>query len=243
LAEQEAEEANQVFQHVTSKIISRHLPEYERTIGLTAPNHEFRSKLTDAIMACVFTHMLNSDRWRLGDLRRDLAKANKEARSAQNSLRKLSDILGALPQSFRDELATHWGIFGEIAHRSLEREISWLIDVSGLTGIFSKHLKALDRGGAPKMRAFAVLANGLADGYEIATGRLAGITWDEYDKRYDGEFLKLVQAVLPLAGKLADMPGRPLRVPRQGKYALGKYLSTLTTARKKKRAQAQCKKP
>jgi hypothetical protein len=214
------------------KIISRHLPEYERTIGLTAPNHEFRSKLTDAIMACVFTHI--SDRWRLSDLRRDLAEANKEARSAQNSLRKLSDILGALPQSFRDELATHWGIFGEIAHRSLEREISWLIDVSGLTGIFSKHLKALDRGGAPKMRAFAVLANGLADAYEIATGKLAGITWDEYDKRYDGEFLKLVQAVLPLAEKLGDMPERPLRVPRQGKFALGKYLSTLTTARKKK---------
>jgi len=237
LAEQEAEEANQVFQHVTSKIISRHLPEYERTIGLTAPNHEFRSKLTDAIMACVFTHMLNSDRWRLGDLRRDLAKANKEARSAQNSLRKLSDILGALPQLIRDEFATNWGIFGEIAHRSLEREISWLVDVSFLTGTLSKALKTLDRGGAPKMRAFPVLANGLADAYEIATGKLAGITWSEYTKRYGGKFLKLVQAVLPLAGKLADMPKRPLRVPRQGKNALGKYLSTMMTARKRKRGR------
>jgi hypothetical protein len=243
LAEQEAQEAFKSFDAKCREIISRHLPEYERTIGLTTPNHEFRSKVTDAIMACVFTHMLKSDRWRPSDLQRDLAKANKEARSAQNSLRKLSDILSALPELIRDEFTTNWGIFGEIAHRSLERQISWLVDLSGLTGIFSKHLKTLDRGGAPKMRAFAVLANGLADAYEIATGKLAGITWDEYDKRYDGEFLKLVQAVLPLAEKLGDMPKRPLRVPRQGKYALGKYLSTLTAARKKKRAQAQCKKP
>jgi hypothetical protein len=238
LAEQEAEEANQVFQHVTSKIISRHLPEYERTIGLTAPNHEFRSKLTDAIMACVFTHML-TDRWRLSDLRRDLAKANKEARSAQNSLRKLSDILGALPQSFRDELATHWGIFGEIAHRCLEREISWLVNVSGLTGIFSKHLKTLDRGGAPKMRSFQVLAKGLDDAYQIARVGKRGITWNEHGEKYAGEFLELVEAVLPLAAKLAaEMTGRPLRVPRKGKYALGKYLSTHTNARKKKRTRS-----
>jgi len=54
----------------------------------------------------------------------------------------------------------------------------------------------------------------------------------DYGQKYDGEFLELVEAVLPLAAKLADMQ-RPLRVPSQGKYALGKYLSTLTTARKK----------
>ena len=176
----------------------------------------------------------------MSDLRGNLVEASKEARSAQNSLRKLSDILGDLPQSVRDELARRWGIFGEIAQRSLEREISWLSDVSALTDKFSNGL--LDRGGRPRLHAFAVLANGLADAYEIATGKLAGITWQEYAKRYEGEFLNFVQAVLPLAEKLADMPKRPLSVP-QGEYALGKYLSTLTTARKKNERRPNVKNP
>jgi hypothetical protein len=232
LAERQAVKS---FDEKCRKIISHHLPEYERTIGLTAPNYEFRSKLTDAIIACVVTHILTSYRGRVSDLRGNLAEANKEARSAENSLRKLSDILGDLPQSLRDKLATHWGIFGEIAHRSLEREISWLIDVSVHTDKFSEALKTLDRGGRPKMRAFQVLARRLRDACQSA-GRSAGVTWNPVSGSYEGEFYKLVQAVLPLASKLAEMPQRPLHVPRPGKFALGKYLSALTPkAPKKKR--------
>jgi hypothetical protein len=163
-----------------------------------------------------------------------LAKASNLAESAQNSLRRLADILDGLPQALSDQLTTHWGILGEISHRSLDREISWLEQVSVITSMYGERLKTLDRGGAPRMHAFEVLAKGLADAYQSAKGR-RGITWDEYGNKWGGEFVELVQAVLPLATKFAEeTSGRPLRVPRQGTYALGKYLSTHTDARKKK---------
>ena len=70
------------------------------------------------------------------------------------------------------------------------------------------------------MRAFEVLANGLADAYQSAKSR-RGITWNEYGKKWGGEFVELVRAVLPLATKFAEkISGRPLRAPRQGPYAL-----------------------
>jgi len=216
------------------EIISRQLPEYERVIGLTAPNQKFRSKLTDAIMACVFTHILTPYHRRASSLRKDLSRARKEARSAQNSLRRLADILDDLPQALCDQLTTHWGILGKIRHRSLEGEISWLQQGSVITSVYTKRLKTLDRGGAPKMRAFEVLRKGLADAYQSAKGR-RGITWNEYGKKWGGEFVELVRAVLPLATKLAEkISGRPLRIPRQGTHALGKYLDMHTDAPKKK---------
>ena len=216
------------------KIIAPHLPKYEKTIGLTAPDDQFRSRVTKAIIACVFQHMLMPYLPRASGLSKDLAKASNQAQSAQNSLRRLADILDGLPQELSDQLTTHWGILGEIRYRSLEREISWLEQVSVITSMYAKRLKTLDRGGAPKMRAFEVLRKGLADAYQSAKGR-RGITWNEYGKKWGGEFVELVRAVLPLATKLAEkISGRPLRIPRQGTHALGKYLDMHTDAPKKK---------
>jgi len=173
-------------------------------------------------------------------LRKDLSRAGEEARLAQNNLRRLADILDGLPEALHAELATLWGTLGEIARRSMEREISWLEQVSVITSMFDERLKKLDRGGAPKMHAFEVLAKGLADAYQSAKGR-RGITWNEHGQKYGGEFVELVRAVLPLATKLAEKIslGRPLRVPTQGVHALGKYLSTHTDARKKKQTRAR----
>jgi hypothetical protein len=187
----------------------------------------------------VFQHLLTPYLPRPSRLSKDFAKASNQAQSAQNSLRRLADILDDLPQALRDQLTTHWGVLGEIRHHSLESEISWLEQVSVVTSMCAKRLKTLDRGGAPKMRAFEVLAKGLADAYQSAKGR-RGITWDEYGKKSGGEFVELVRAVQPLATEFAEkISGRPLRVPRQGTYALGKYLSTHTDARKKKQTRAR----
>ena len=140
MAEQEARDAVNSFDVICRKIISRHLPQYEKTIGLIAPNREFRSKLTDAIIACAFEHMLTRFLGRPSGWRKDLAQASKEGRTAQNSLQKLTYILDNLPQALSDRLT-----------RSMEREISWLNQVAVLTGRLSKALKMPDRGGAPKM--------------------------------------------------------------------------------------------
>jgi hypothetical protein len=187
-----------------------------------------------------FTHILTPYHRRASSLRKDLSRAGEEARLAQNNLRRLADILDGLPEALHAELATLWGTLGEIARRSMEREISWLEQVSVITSMFDERLKKLDRGGAPKMHAFEVLAKGLADAYQSAKGR-RGITWNEHGQKYGGEFVELVRAVLPLATKLAEKIslGRPLRVPTQGVHALGKYLSTHTDARKKKQTRAR----
>ena len=236
-------EAVKSFEARCQKIISRHLPQYEKTIGLTAPNQEFRSKLTHAIVACAFQHMLMPIPKRPSGWRKELAQASKEARTAQNSLRRLGDILDGLPQTFIDQLATRWGLFGEIARHSLEREISWLQHVSVITGMYAESVKTLDRGGAPKMLSFELLVKGLADAYQIARVGRKGITWNEHSEKYTGEFVKLVQAVLPLAKQLAELPKRPLRVSRQGKYALGAYLRTHTDGPKKVQRGLNVKNP
>ena len=218
-------------------IISRHLPECESVVGLSKRSDDFRFKVSDAILRCVFTHMQIPYQKRKGSIRKDLARASRAARSAQNSLCSLANILNDLPSNFSDALSTHWGTLGEISRRSLARETEWLQLTSKVTGFYAEHLN-VDKGGAPKMLAFNTLAKGLAVAFKSATGREAKVTWDPRDEQYSGKFLKLVEAVLPLASSLAKMPGRPLRIP-SGKYSLGKYLYDLTRAPSGKRQHAR----
>jgi len=65
------------------------------------------------------------------------------------------------------------------------------------------------------MLAFRVLATGLADAYQVATGRQATIPYDAYKEINHGPFLDLVEAVLPLTAELAQGLGKPLHFPKR----------------------------
>jgi hypothetical protein len=60
-----------------------------------------------------------------------------------------------------------------------------------------------------------VIGNGLAHAFEQATGRKANVTWSDYRGQYEGDFVSLVEAVLPIARGIAERvsPGRPLLCP------------------------------
>jgi hypothetical protein len=67
------------------------------------------------------------------------------------------------------------------------------------------------------------LATGLADAYQVATGRQATIPYDAYKEINHGPFLDLVEAVLPLTAELAQGLGEPLHFPKR-RHGLVKYL-------------------
>jgi hypothetical protein len=76
--------------------------------------------------------------------------------------------------------------------------------------------------------AFDALVAGLAQAFQRAAGRPAGVTWHEYRGRYEGQFLELVKALLPEVQHLARAAtGQPLSTPRTP-MALGKSLQRLT---------------
>jgi hypothetical protein len=80
-----------------------------------------------------------------------------------------------------------------------------------------------------------VNGNGLAHAFEQVTGREAKVTWSDYRGQYEGEFVSLVEAVLPIARGIAERvpPGRPLLCPKNvGAYF---YDTRAPAVRKKKR--------
>jgi hypothetical protein len=207
-------------------ITARHLPEYERAIGLPSANSEFREKVIDAVSTCMFQHLLNPRGTRPSQIRKHLLAAGGAARQARDSLIRLDVALNGLPESVLQLLEQYWGTTGTIARGFVGNQVSWLRVAASLTELSSKAF--IDKGGAPKHLAFHVLAKGLVKAFEIGKGEAAKVNWNEIKGKWDGEFMALVEAVLPLVQKLAGTEP-PLWVPKSP-GALGKYLHDLTRA-------------
>jgi hypothetical protein len=209
-------------------ILQRFLPDYERIIGLPEPNSDFREKVSHAVTACMFQRMYESNQIRGSLIRKDLMLASKAARTAHHNLCLLNDALRALPNPVLCVLEQSWSELGESARRWTDDEILWLRCAAAVTESLAKRI--VDKGGAPEMRAFRVLAKGLAEAFQAATGRPAKVNWNAMKDCWDGKFLKLVEAVLPLAEMLSGTE-RPLRTPK----ALGPYLHDITRAKSRNR--------
>jgi hypothetical protein len=218
-----------------SRIVARHLPEYERVVGLATAHHEFRESVTRAVSASMFQHMLEP-LTRPSQIRKDLLQASAAAREAQDSLCRLDTALNALPEHVLRLLEQHWGLSGEIARAFLDNEVSWLRVAASLTDLSAEAF--VEKGGRAEMRAFLVLAKRLAEAFQAGTSRRAKVNWDPIGSCWRGDFLKLVQAVLPLVQVLAATTKRPFPAPRSP-VALGQYLHDLTRAnlRRKNRSR------
>ena len=221
-----------------SGIIARHLPEYERVIGLPSGNQEFHEKVVDAVKTCIFRHMLDPRGPRPSQMRKDLLQASDAARKAHDGLCTLNAALDALPESVLHVLERYWGNSGEIARRFIENEVSWLRAAESLTRASAKAFG--DKGGRPEMLGFRGLAEGLAKAFKAGTGKTAKVYWSEIDHCWRGDFLKLVVAVLPLVEKLAGATERPFQAP-QSPVALGQYLHSLTRANTRNRNRQRAK--
>ncbi len=105
-----------------------------------------------------------------------------------------------------------------------------LSSVAQRARLHAQAIRHMDKGGAPKMLAFKILILYLARAFKTATGRDAKATWNEHKHRWEGNFVNLVESILPSAQRYCVVAtDRALRCPAKQK-ARGKYIYDLTRA-------------
>jgi hypothetical protein len=169
---------------------------------------------------------------RHSDVRKQLERVSKEAHAAEKALSRLRDAFHALDSEFEDWLRESLDLIAKIAVSLVSRQEPWfpaLSQVADVADRYANVLRGADKGGPPKMAAFQTLVFWLGLAFKRATGRPAKVTWNAHRGRYEGHFLLLVEAVLPLARRLAGSPERPIRCP-DTEQARGKYVYELTRA-------------
>ena len=186
---------------------------------------QFQASVTQAIVLSVALLSDAPKRKRFSILRSEMSRVEKAASNAAKALRTLQSALDELTPLYRDALYS-WPRFTkfEIPRRTA-------LDLDALSNYANMYAKgfSVDKGGAPKMLEFEVLVEGLADAFEELTGRSAKVTWNVLERRYEGDFVNLVETILPLAQSCADsvylrmsFPGTP--------FARGRYIYEKTRA-------------
>jgi hypothetical protein len=216
--------------------VHRQIEHFEKAIGglKKIDRLQFEQLIVDALLWCAMMHA-DSSRRRLSEVRKDLLRVKEEAAAAEKHLVRLHDALAKLEPTYRERLDGCLDLLSNIAGL-IEKRPPWfyaLSNVSSTANFCAELLREKDNGGAPKMIAFGALIRGLQRAFEKATGRRAAVTWHEHREQFQGKFLDLAEAVLPLALALACHSERPLRHP-QSVQARGKYIHKVT---KRKRPQ------
>jgi len=220
-----------------ARIVARHFRELANAIGVQASNEEFRSAVTRAITTCFFVHVSRLNQQRFGNVRKGLLQVSRQARSARDNLRGLQAALETLPPEISQFLAEYRTTLGEIARGSLNNQTAWLDLESKIASVSAEAMKGKKRG-RTRLIAFNYLLEGLAVAYRQATGRAAKLTWNYNEDRFEGPFLRLVEAALPIAKTLADATSKPLPIPKT-EGALRQYVHEFTgpTAGKRRRGR------
>jgi hypothetical protein len=213
-----------------AKLIRRHAAQYAAVIGLTSSTPQFEQDLVDAFQWCHWMHLEATHHKRISDIRKELLRVKRGAMEAESSLSRLRDALNELPPRYRELLDGSLESVAKVAVSLVAKRQPWfhaLSSVAELAGILTEILKGTDKGGRSKMLAFNALVRALARAYKRATNKPAKAAWDEYNKRFSGKFVSLVESVLPLAKRWAGTPERPILYPQSPK-ARGKYIHELT---------------
>jgi hypothetical protein len=172
-----------------------------------------------AILLSVLLHWDAPKRKRYSILRKEMEHVEKTASKAAKSLRSLLTALDDLTPFYRDV------VLERLAIPSLKRarEIETL---SARAEIYAKAF--VHQGGAPRALEFNMLMRTLALAFERATGRAAKVTVDPRGK-YGGDFVELVETMLPLTENCAKQFGWPVSFPKTTR-ARGKYIYDHTRA-------------
>jgi hypothetical protein len=193
------------------------IEQYAAVLGLQ-PNAQFQQDLNQAFFLCVLMHWDSPKPKNNSGVRKELRRVEKEAAAAAKCLRRLQVALENLTPSYRDAIV-----------KNVEVPFRTALKLGGLSGWANIYATQLTRkGGAPKMLAFDTLIKWLARAYQNATGRAAKVTWNEHDNCYQGRFVSLVEAVLPVVCALAGTTP-PMRCP-QSAGARGKFIYDATTS-------------
>lgn len=205
---------------------------------------KFAVGILNAVTGCVIQHREGYLK-RMSEHRKELLEIYKHAAGVADAMQKLSSALYQLTPDIRLVLGEKWGSEGLEQMRELALDALRFCGLAGLAKDFSVILE--DKGGPTKFAAFGALVRGLADAFEHGRGRRAGITRkvdtsedDVIDTSlYEGDFMRLVEKVLPVAIGLAEAGDAPrLAIPEskdRTARALGKYLERVTNVRRAKR--------
>jgi predicted HicB family RNase H-like nuclease len=212
-------------------LIHPHIEKYAAIIGVANSRREFEKDVTDALQWCVLN--LAIPRKRLSEFRKDLLRVSKEARAAQRSMHRLRTALESLSPPFSETLEPLLDVQAKIALSITARQLPWFYALSSVADVAefrASRLGGKDKGGAPKKLAFTMLVLYLARAFENATKRKAKVTWNAHKDRFQGDFISLVEGVLPLAKELAEGSGLPFPYPNS-RRSRGKYVYELTRVR------------
>jgi hypothetical protein len=220
------------YRRTLADLIHKQVAEYAAVIGLPSATPQFEQDLVDALLWCHWMHLEATTRKHVSDIRKELLHVQREAVAAETSLSRLRDALNNLTPRCRELLDEHLETVAKIAVSLVTKQAPWfhaLSAVADLAGILAATLKGADKGGRPKMLGFNTLVTVLVRAFERAKKKPAKVTWNNHSRRYGGEFMSLVEAVLPLAKGWAGTPERPL-LYSNSLNARGKYIHELTRA-------------
>jgi hypothetical protein len=220
-------------------LIHNQVDRYAAAINLPSVSPQFEQDLVDALLWCHLMHLEATNRKR-GNTRKVLLCIANESAAAERHLARLRNALNELTPRIQELLEQQLEGVAKVAVSLVSKQQPWfnaLGSVADLTDSLAKGLKGTDKGGAPKMLAFNALVKVLAHAFERAKNRPAKVTRNNYTGQFSGEFMSLVEAVLPLAIRWAGTPERPMHYPKSPE-ARGKYIyeSTRRGAGKKRPA-------
>ena len=203
---------------ITNEDIPTLVDQYAAATGLPVSNPRFQFLVAQAVLSSVLTHLDVPRRKRLSVLHKEMSLVEKAASTAAKGLRQL--------QTARDDLTP---FFRDAIFKNLEMPIRTALKVETVANrayIYAKD--SVDDGGMPpKMAEFTGLVRSLANAFRDATGRAAKVTWNSYTRKYEGDFVELVEVTLPIALKCAERCGWQMPCPGT-KRARGRYIYDMT---------------
>jgi hypothetical protein len=193
--------------------------ELARTIGLTVLGPQFKQQLIQALVEAVCYHIAPKPTTRKA-LRKQMLRLDNAAKKAAEAVREVQSALDQVDLIYRNSILQQ--------KPQLAFPLKTAITLQSLSDLAHLYVRGFTRaGGAPKMIAFEILVKRLAAIFRRAIGRAAKVTWNAHKERYEGKFVNLVEAVLPIALECAERLGPGMPCPRTAR-ARGKYIYEIT---------------
>jgi hypothetical protein len=216
------------YRRQLADLIHNRADQYAAVINLPSATPQFEQDLVDALVSGHWMHLEVTSRKRFSDIRKEFLCIQREAEAAESSLSRLRDALNNLTPRYRELFDEHLESVAKIAVSIVAKQAPWFHALSSIADHARNSAEIFaDKGGAPKMVAFNALVKALARTFEHAKNKPAKVTWNNHTAQFSGEFMSLVEAVLPLAIRWAGTPERPMHYPKLSK-ARGRHIYELT---------------
>jgi len=195
------------------KIIGKSMPailtRYAKEADLQEAGPRFQADVMQVIVSAIALRWDRPKRKRFSALRTEMLRVEKAASNGAEAMRCLQSALDGLKSAldnltplYRDAaLGNLTPLHRDAVLKALKRPVSptatrvllasSLESLSAKANMYSEAFKRLDAGGVGGMLEFRILVEGLARAFQVATGRPAKVTWNEHEKRFEGDFVKL----------------------------------------------------